>query len=462
MNQRRISRIRKKMVFPEPTFIYMCQDITLLHQGRLYKVDQPCDAEDNALFIEGLTFLLIELETAAKLEELDKELHEADISKWKSAYVDNPDSATASKISEERAKVNLLEFIVTKVFPYFVEGGAKTFESVRVCEARGETESGEGYTKLGSLTKKLMAKTAGVRGFKLEKAAGERTEEAYGKAAEKTQESLLEKHVLKGRDILIIEDVVYNLILLSGSKRIGEAINPPTFVSIKGEKYVPEPLFSLTDLKAKYEDVLKQFFKEEALASYPEYIEILGKKAALEAEIGRDIYKDAGLSLLEREGATYVCLKVPEYVNEGEDDNLFRFPENQVGVKVEYDSSSNNPVVVNDKAAYDIIKNGRAVGKEENVLPMRHPFLSGVQPFNPICLGGWSQSYETAEEKIVAYLNIGRNVLMSGYNRTKDGLNFNPYNQLVDGNYFRPYKITKQRMAELGLQQTNKIRRRSG
>lgn len=204
--------------------------------------------------------------------------------------------------------------------------------------------------------------------------------------------------------------------------------------------------------------MLQKNLQREAELEHPRIRAVDAKKTSLEQEVQREIYKNAGLSLIrERYYSYYICLDVPEYVNIGDDDELYRFPENKVAVRIEFGRGRitvSSPVIVHSYSAYNQVKNGKIVGKESQKIPYKHPFLDGLSDFNTICTNNYNVSDSlTAEQKIVKHLNIAKNTMMSGYFG-----DLRPHNRLRKPS-FSDMIISKSEVKELNLQITNKKRK---
>ncbi|MBT5022442.1 hypothetical protein HOK51_04895 [Candidatus Woesearchaeota archaeon] len=438
---------------PDPIFIRMCRGITLFLNDYVFKPEVPVDdfiPESNYLQIGEDRFPLIELEHNSALETLYRSDCDSQIGKFKSDYLANNDfSVSDLRFRELQSEVRILEFIVDKVLPFYIEprelniikkytcGEAGIDESVVVNEAIVEVPR----ERKAKRNDKTSSRRSGSRRFGRKRISLSRAEEeldtsvdaadsandsdempdsslssdAGSKASESTREkarrieneivlvkpepSVLSANVLGGQNVMIIDDLVYKF--SSDKTPLSHNIS----LNVGGKNVFPYLFHQIPDfitLRGKYKAKLEDIFKKEAVKDSPIIWETTQKYEYLKKVFAHKTVRKAGISLIRRSPSLYFfCLDVPEYQNMDKYGNFYRWPANKVGVKVGLEGKnldySHISVIINRLSKYDVIgpdgkvvmeqdpNTGESKSKKGKEVVYKHMFLNEPGDFSPIC-----------------------------------------------------------------------------
>ncbi|MFH1638521.1 MAG: hypothetical protein ABIB71_08905 [Candidatus Woesearchaeota archaeon] len=426
----------------EPKLISFFDGVVAVAGGYFYKADSSLESNDYAS-VAGVKLPMSRLEDVAVIEQLDFEDNEGKISTIMNDIIGDDSALGESAVRDVRAEVELLEFLVLDVFKYFVATGVSSmFYKKPVAKAKPVHQEHEVMeveeVEVPQKERKPVKSSASLMklmGYKAVKAKA------------------VERKVVKQRKKSIFESVIDNMIIIEGVVYgLGSCNDGEAEIRLGGRSYKPVAKCMVDSLFSDYRNAVMGKIRNDALDNHPKLMEYRKNRNNLSSEIEREIYRNAGIRVVAKgKKSCYVCLDFPDFVNIGEDGGLFHFPGNKVGVGVTH-YGWNDDGNVQWEIGYPVVvsKNGKyGDGKEKY---FKSPFLSGIKDYNKICLGNFSKSYSSYEEKVAGFLNVAKTTVMKGY--IMEG-GIGPHNRLNRSN-FSDYEISKKELKELGKQVLNR------
>jgi hypothetical protein len=460
----------------------------LIFENRLYQI---AEGEGGEGFIKAgtHTFGLHPAPSLAELEQFYRGKHTEEIFTFKKAFVEEKvkqEMKTYGEMSAFVGENRILPFILTEVFPQFLEQDSETEELF-------EDKSGKEQSK--EKMKEIMEKVVGLDDIvkktmsqsEVNKALGEVKEQLIGelersgfeeeikplpaKPSRRSSEddseidSLLSEHYKKAdvaqilrpndfkknkvsredtgltkalgnQDVLVMKGIVHKL---SPVKKAGGF-----YLHIGGKDYTLSPAFAADRVESAYLRHLQTQFKIEAVDEFEDQAkqlqEIKVKNAALEKFFKKDEFDVGEVGFVKKNGTYYVYLQVPEFVLK----DVKKYDDYYVSGKLYHFKPC--------KVAVSVVPSGTGyqVGNPVVIDTYVHPFLKGDDAWQGICMGNynWSrlESLDPAA-KIATVLSAARNVLLKGYTST-----CGPHHPL-ERNYF--HAVSESEVQKKGWKITN-------
>ncbi len=472
-----------KLELPKTLLEELLPGVSLIIGGRIYKAANPKAQSPYTLSIEGLSFPLVELEQAAKLEQLYESFYGPELKTWMQARAEKI-AKTKRNFDDVECEAKLVSFIVDEVFPYFgALDGDTALEEVLCVQgpepktprtaARPGTRRSAKYNQerpledqQGELAADPLTRPDGYYRHPAGTEDDDPLDAVLGRiaAAQKSRESapyrrtreteskqkaddavptvsVLERDVLHNDNILVFYQQVCKL--WNKERYLIEGRNLETSLEVNiGTVYCPTPaIMSIGQLLEQYNKALKAHYEQLALKLSPR-IDEAHKTLYRCTEIMKSKEFDASGLGIERIGPRecYVTLSYPEFANQGDDNAYYKFPAGSVGVRLTLSPSGkvvcDSPVTMDARASpflyyWDTTRDTRTAS---------------------ICMGGYT-SRKTDAAKVADLLTTASTVMTSGYfGGVADTVHRRHIpHHVLNRNNFSEYECTKAEAEEIGI-----------
>jgi len=407
--------------------------LAIIHQDRLFLVDGANDENLDNNFVQldanQLKFPLVETEYLKTIEDLDKKDHDEDLQMWQHTYTESKDfiSSTSIDLDKQKQRIELYSLIINEVFPAFYDSGEKpipSLDEVLVHFEQGNIKSRRSLENQ-NLRATLEDELHSLLGNSNKKKKIQRKQRDDGKGKERRiGYSLLGKQVLNRESFLFFPpNFVYEFTPFSAKI--------PERIVINNKKYsLRQTRKTQSQIIDQYNELRKEDVRKEAYENKPLVMAIREVNIHLDRFLQDNNFQHTGLGVIEHNpDLMSVTLKNPQFINIGEDNNYFLFPEMTIQIQIALSK-----------------KGDFSVGAPQIIEKVMHPFLQKNKPNQTICLERYRPQEEDKAAFIVKWLNISQNIIQCGYNR--DRHTFRPYHKL-DAVSFKPYLITKQEAERL-------------
>lgn len=454
MNNAPLSKIPQQYIFD----LASQMPIFLINDRVYYPGNSSENLKSN--FFQGVengTFTkkgLVESATLASLEELAMAHNAGEYTQIEKKYLQ--EIVEENSITEDNNSARLVSFIMNEVFPYFRNEGPNTDKINNLLGIKTDKRE---YKNEGPKVKKQeeqeikdsfiskvildiekekfkISKIKETKLNKLDTLLGYFTQEEVTSPNQDYNSSSVLGEVLGGRNVAIINNVVYTLVPTKDkSQAYLLNLNKKNFTLVSPR--------SIDELKAKYDFELSKKIRINALknklAKDEQLNELIQKNGNIKALTRRREYDEGDFGFIKEdclnddEAATYwVFLKVPKHVLKMPDDYKLHYNDD------DYDDNGNLKKSAQKKNRYYLFDKVRVAlrvfineqGKisynsyPKTVEDYDHPFSMESGDFGPICLGHYSfnkLSKLKPGEAVARLLTDTKGVLLSGYTRGSTG-----------------------------------------
>lgn len=414
---------------PETFFLtYAEMEPIVLHGRSLYQISPQAKSKDKFVFA-GENLALVKTAGIDDLEKLYKELNSSQVGVYLDSYIQSrlrQKRATYEEVKKRLASNTVLNFIVTELLPYFQKDSEQDISAVIKDEKDGEKaelaaehdfyerilkEVDTSDVELTARQKKEIAAEVAAEEKTLNSIIDEFYEKCNARPRKATSASgsLISRLVLED-GIATVRDTVYRLVRKSGEG--------PCII-IEGESFSLEPLEAISEFEARYDAMLSQQLKIDALRESEEYQKVIVKlekeSKAFEKFASAREYQFGDFGFFRMDNNNYmVWQQVPEFaLKETNADIYCLFPECKVAVTISADrniyADPNYSGSINCSTPFVFTNNGYP-----------HPFVIEYTTNPQVCLGTFkhdSVSRLPPAQKVMKYLSVAKNVLTKGYKK---------------------------------------------
>lgn len=374
----------KSSTLPEPLVCRIAKGQTLIYKQRLHKFGFSDDSlEDNYLFLGGLKLPVLELEKASKLEKLYFEDHKIEITAFQDEVLKQNLTSSDSRrtIAELESEIKALGLFVESVAPYF------TSVSTIKTQQKKSADNNEEVSTLNRKRPNSIIQLIKER-KKYEAEKGKNRIVNVDKNDDSSR-SVLETHILQGKDIIIFDHLIFNLI---------DYHEEQEYIMLNGTKYSWALSSTLKHFKIDYLTAFNNYLVEQAISKNPAKKRnqiILANLRSAKEKITKSCKK---LDFIVNDsGEYYFCLKILEPYQLIGDDAIYGF----------------GPVTVVVPVVPSIDSDKFRVGSVRVLEEYRHPFIRLGE--NMICIGSQYVNESEPGPYVAQLLNLGRDTLLHGY-----------------------------------------------
>lgn len=471
-------------------YIFSLETPLLVFNGRLFQAREPTTRQDDFIDIRTARYCLEEISSPIELERLQFTHEQTAVQEFKARYAQQTlqrELLSKDFVEKQIAENKVLSFIVNKVLPVLT--GAELDQKVdglltgRLDQASSisflldENNSQDVDVDRSVVQERQRIKrdliVALDQEYKQYKAKEDRLSQGLAEALATLEDtrhsrlregSIFNESLLPNYRLLIINDKIFTLLtaaehlqnqrdhLSTSLRRRVLNVSPTrdfseieellkankdeieknyrsvvinklrtTKIKINGLFFAPFYVGKTSELIIPYQKLIERALKEQALDDNvfqaQQLQTIAREKQSLEriARQGRFEKNNAGFEVIN--DIYHVFIKTPAYaLKSPHNNNFYEFGSAKIGVSI---------------SRYG---NGFQIGYVVIMNNYKHPFLQGTGSMQTLCVGQYSYDSRergmSAEQKILARLSVGKQIVMSGY-----GTGTNPYRRLIEENF---------------------------